>query len=80
MGKTYVLAGDYRQAVYYAKENGITREELVYINKERDLCGVDGRGKSLLVYGTAYEKRDYNLILQAARQRRFEIKFVGRGY
>ena len=77
MDKIYVLAGSYIQAVYYAQENDITKEELVYINNERDLRGIDGAGKSLVVHGTAYQKRDYHYILRAARHRRFEIKFIG---
>lgn len=74
--KVYVVAGSYRQALSYAKEEGIIEANLRYVTSERDVCGVDGNGKILRVYGLAYNNRDYHYILQAARQRGFGINFI----
>lgn len=75
-GLLYVLAGDYQQAVFYAKERGMTRDRLRDVSNDRDLRGIDGKGKNLYIYGTAYRRDRYREIINVAIGRGFNVKHV----
>ena len=75
-GVLYVLAGRYDQAVYLAREMNVPRDRLRYIVDERSLRGIDGRGKTLYVYGTAYERDDCYECERMAAERGFEVMGV----
>lgn len=72
----YVIAGDYQQALFFAKERGLTKDHLRYVNNDRDLHGIDGKGKTLYYYGTAYRQERCHEILNVARERGFNIEHV----
>ena len=74
--RVFIVARDYHEALFYARENRIVKGRLRYVSGRIDLDVVYGRGKELLVTQAAYLQRDYNYILEKARHLRFGIKFI----
>ena len=72
----FILAGGYDEALYYAKELHIKKDNLRSITEEQDLCGIEGSGKTLLVTQGAPRRERYHVILCKAQERNFKIRFI----
>jgi hypothetical protein len=72
----YVLAGTYRQAADLAMRHGLPSNRLRYIDDRDRLRGIDGKGKTLFVYGTAAKREDFFAVLRLAEERGFNIMYI----
>ncbi len=69
----YVLAGEYRQAKDLAMAYEYPKNRLRYIDDSYKLRGIDGKGKTLFVYGTAVARDDYQECVRLATERGFKV-------
>lgn len=74
--KVYIAAGEYNEALFYAKELRIAKGNLRFVSSEQDFYGIEGKGKTLLVTQGAPRRERYEAILYTARERRFKIRFI----
>ncbi len=74
--RVFVLASDYCQAMLWMKDMGYDKGLLRYVESPRNLEGIDGNGKTLYIYGTAYRQRDYRDIIARAEFAGFRIEGV----
>lgn len=72
-GKTYIIAGTYRMAEYYARRHSISRNDLRYISEPYQLRGLDSI--TILMHDTAWRNAKYQEIYDAILERR-NIKIV----
>ena len=72
----YVHAGSKRQADDFAKAMRVEPHNVRYISDPVKLHGLDGKGKILYCYGTAYEKATSHRIMSLATIRGFTIEYV----
>lgn len=75
--KIFIVASSLAQAVGYGKRNGYyEHHDVVYIDRQVQLFGVDGRGKKLHFVGTYHELNDYVAIEELAEMRGFSIVYA----
>lgn len=72
----YVIAGTFRQAADLAMSHEIPSNRLVFVDRPHRLRGIDGEGKTVFVYGTAPNRKDFNDCIHMATERRFRIEYV----
>ena len=70
--KPLIFAGNYKQALDFAKENGFKwTTDFIYVSDVTDIIGL--RDKIMLCVGTYYERDDYGEIMAEAMIRNFRI-------
>lgn len=57
----FIFSGNNQQADYIANEKGLSRQDYRYLSRLEQLKGV--RDAKVLTYGTYYERRDYDDIV-----------------
>lgn len=63
--KYLVLAGTYREAEWFCRENGISNHLMIYVASKEILRGY--RDMNLFVYGTAAYREDFDEIIEISK-------------
>ena len=65
----FIIAGNYNQAKYYARDHGLTPKDWVYADYHWKIRGY--KKAEYVLIGTYYERRDLHDILEVMRYQEF---------